>query len=123
MKEEEGKYLKELNIYIIKLLNYFWQQPILTAELLSLSNIFDLKGNLAPFFSNFFYENYLSTIDIEDNLLFILTILLKKEIMNLKDKNDYNSFLDETCAGIVLSELKLKNDNGKYFRRIINKTI
>ena len=60
MKKEEGIYLKELNIYIIKLLNYFWLQPNLAAELLQLSDLSDLKNNLAPLFVNFFYENYVS---------------------------------------------------------------
>ena len=123
MKEEEGHYLKELNIYIIKLLDFFWVQPKLVADLLMFTNISDLKNNLAPFFSNFFFENYLSPYYIQDNLLYVLTIVLKKEIMNLKDKSDYNSFLNETCAGILLGELKYKNELGTYFRKVINKTI
>ena len=123
MKKEEGIYLKELNIYIIKLLNYFWIQPNLTAELLYRSDITDVKNNLAPFFGNFFYENYLSPYYLNDNLLYVYAFLLKKEIMNLKNINDYDSFLNDSCAGILLGELKDKNELGTYFRKIINPTI
>ena len=123
MKKEEGTYLKELNIYIIKLLNYFWIQPNLTAELLYRSDITDVKNNLAPFFGNFFYENYLSPYYLDDNLLYVYAFLLKKEIMNLNDINDYNSFLNDSRAGILLGELKDKNELGTYFRKIINPTI
>ena len=123
MKKEEGIYLKELNIYIIKLLNYFWLQPNLAAELLQLSDLSDLKHNLAPLFVNFFYENYVSPYYLNDNLLYIYAFLLKKEIMNLNDIKDYDKFLNDSRAGILLSELKYKNEIGTYFRKIINPTI
>ena len=60
MKEEEGIYLKELNIYIIKLLNYLYLQPKLTANILSWANMKDMKENLSSFIGNYFYENFLS---------------------------------------------------------------
>ena len=123
MKKEEGIYLKELNIYIIKLLNYFWLQPNLAAELLQLSDLSDLKNNLAPLFVNFFYENYVSPYYLNDNLLYIYAFLLKKEIMNLNDIKDYDKFLNDSRAGILLGELKYKNEIGTYFRKIINPTI
>lgn len=43
--------------------------------------------------------------------------------MNLKNINDYDSFLNDSCAGILLGELKDKNELGTYFRKIINPTI
>ena len=84
MKEEEGIYLKELNIYIIKLLNYLYLQPKLTANILSWANMKDMKENLSSFIGNYFYENFLSPYYIQDNLLYVITILLQKEINNLK---------------------------------------
>ena len=80
MKDEEGIYLKELNIYIIKFLNYLFLQPKLTANILSWANMKDIKENLAPFVGNYFYENFLSPYYIQDNLLYVITILLQKEI-------------------------------------------
>ena len=123
MKNEEGIYLKELNIYIIKLLNFFWLQPKLTVDLLSLCDFSDLKNNLAPFFGNFFYENFLSPYYLQENLLYVLTLLLKKEIMDLKNTSDYDSFLNKSRASCFLGELCYKNELGTYFRKIINPTI
>ena len=123
MKEEEGIYLKELNIYIIKLLNYLYLQPKLTANILSWANMKDMKENLSSFIGNYFYENFLSPNYIQDNLLLVITILLQKEINNIIKPTDYNKFLVESCAGFLLSELKNKNELKIYFRRIIKKTV
>ena len=123
MKEEEGIYLKELNIYIIKLLSYLYLQPKLTANILSWASVKDMKDNLASFIGNYFYENFLSPNYIQDNLLLVITILLQKEINNLINPTDYNKFLVESCAGFILNELKDKNELKTYFRRIINKTV
>ena len=123
MKEEEGMYLKELNIYIIYLFNFFWKNPGLALGLIENADINDVKSNLASFFCNFFFENYLSPYSLQDNLIFIITSLLKKEIMNLKEENDYNSFLEETRAGFLLGELKYKNEIRTFLRKIINPTI
>ena len=123
MKEEEGMYLKELNIYIIYLFNFFWKNPGLALGLIENADINDVKSNLASFFCNFFFENYLSPYSLQDNLIFIITSLLKKEIMNLNKENDYNSFLEETRAGFLLGELKYKNEIRTFLRKIINPTI
>ena len=93
MKEEEGIYLKELNIYIIKLLNYLYLQPKLTANILSWANMKDMKENLSSFIGNYFYENFLSPYYIQDNLLYVITILLQKEINNLIKSTNYTKFL------------------------------
>ena len=123
MKEEEGIYLKELNIYIIKLLNHLWNQPKLIADLLIRSDLNDIKNNLASFIGNFFYENLLSPYYIQDNLLYVLTIILKKEINDLKSPDNYNIFLSKSCAGYILNELKNKNELKIFFRNVINKTV
>ena len=123
MKEEEGIYLKELNIYILKLLNYLWLQPKLTADILYHANINEIDENLAPFVCNFFYENFLSPDCVQDNLLYIITLVLQKEIMNLKSPKSHNIFLANSCAGFLLDELKNKYEFKKYFKRIVCKTI
>ena len=123
MREEEGIYLKELNIYIIKLLNFLWEQPKLTADILIHADINDIKDNLAPFIGNFFYDNFLSPYYIQDNLLYVLAIILKNEINNLQNANDYNIFLSNSCAGYIINELKNKNEIKQFFRKILSKTI
>ena len=55
MKEEQGMYLNELNIYVIYLLNFIWDKPNLAVILLQNADIIDIKSNLAPFFFIFFF--------------------------------------------------------------------
>lgn len=124
MKEEEGVYLKELNIYIIKLLDYLWVEPKLVANLLLCAKKEDIENNLSPLIGNFFYENIISPDYIQDKLLYVITYLLKNEIMNLNSKTDYGIFLDNTSAGFLINELiKYEYEFKEYFRRIIIKTI
>ena len=121
MKEEEGVYLKELNIYIIKLLDYLWVEPKLVANLLLCAKKEDIENNLSPLIGNFFYENIISPDYIQDKLLYVITYLLKNEIMNLNSKTDYGIFLDNTSAGFLINELiKYEYEFKEYFRRIIN---
>jgi hypothetical protein len=55
LKDEEGEILKELNIYVVKLMTYLWEQPKLVANLLSTADKNDLKENLAPLIANNFF--------------------------------------------------------------------
>ena len=100
--------LKELNLYFIKLMKYLWQQPKVVALLLEKSDINDIRETLAPFFVNNFYENILSSNYIEDNLMYLLTLILKQEINSLNDKNDINNFLNETVCGYLFEQLNMK---------------
>ena len=88
LKNEEGEIIKALNIDIVKLIIYLWEQSKLIVNLLLTPNANDVKENLVLLISNNFYENILSLNNIEDNLLYILTLLLQDEIDNLEDEND-----------------------------------
>ena len=118
-KEEERKYeiikdpssyLRDLNTYIPKLLNYLWAEPKIVSFIIQKAELKYLKKFLAPLFADNFYENILSSNYIEDNLMNMLTLLLNDEINNLTEINQYNNFLDETPCGIVLEELRRKKD-------------
>ena len=116
--EEQHKYFKDTYTYMPKLMEFLWEQPKIVAKLLSLSNIEDVKQNLAPFFANNFYENILSSVYIEDNLMYMISLLLIDEIKGL-DKIEDNKFLDETAGGYVLEQLKNKTDVQIYFKTIM----
>jgi len=127
-KEEERKYeiikdpssyLRDLNTYIPKLLNYLWAEPKIVSFIIQKAELKYLKKFLAPLFADNFYENILSSNYIEDNLMNMLTLLLNDEINNLTEINQYNNFLDETPCGIVLEELRRKKDIQTYFKTII----
>ena len=115
---EQHNYLKDAYTYIPKLMEFLWEQPKVVAKLLSHSNYDDVKKNLAPFIVNNFYENILSSVYIEDNLMYIISLLLMEEIQGLV-KIDYNTFLEETAGGCVLEQLKNKTDVQIYFKTII----
>ena len=111
--------LKALNNYIPNLLTYLWENPKLVSILLSNSNIKDIEDNLASLIVNNFYENILSSYYIEDNLMYVLTLMLKEEINKL-DKNNPESFLNESSpCGYLLSELRRKNDIQYFFKNTI----
>ena len=111
--------LKALNNYIPNLLTYLWENPKLVSILLSNSNIKDIEENLASLIVNNFYENILSSYYIEDNLMYVLTLMLKEEINKL-DKNNPESFLNESSpCGYLLSELRRKNDIQYFFKNTI----
>ena len=117
--KEELLNLKGLNIYINNLIYHLWEQPKLVYLILSNSNIRDIKDNLAYFFCNNFYENILNPNYLEDNLLFVISLLLKKEINNLRNIKDVNSFLMETTCGFLLEQLKERKDVQLYFKKIL----
>ena len=117
---KDNDYLKELNNYLPNLLTYLWENPKLVSIVLSNSDIKDIKDNLAPLIVNNFYENILSSNYIEDNLMYVLGLLLKEEINTLGDINNPESFLDESSVcGYLLSELRRKNDVQYFFKTLI----
>ena len=116
--QEQHDYFRDIYTYLPKLMEFLWEQPKIVAKLLSLSNIEDVKKNLAPFIVNNFYENILSSVYIEDNLMYIISLLLVDEIKGL-EKIEENNFLKETAGGFVLEQLKNKTDIQIYFKTIM----
>ena len=116
--EEQHNYLKETYTYLPNLMTFLWKDPKIVAKLLANSDIDDVKNNLAPFVVNNFYENILSSVYIEDNLMYIISLLLMDEIKNIEKIND-NKFLENTAAGYVLEQLKNKIDVQNYFKTIM----
>ena len=117
--EEPENYLSDLNTYIPRLMEFLWNDPKIVATVIENSKGDDLKEQIAPFFANNFYENILSTYYIEDNLMYVLTLLLQNEINGLHDINQSDDFLNNTPCGIILEELKRKGDIQAYFKDII----
>ena len=102
--EKQHSYFQDAYIYIPSLIQFLLDQPQIIAKLITNSNIEDVKNNLAFFFMNNFYENILSSSFIEDNLIYVITLVLMDEIKNIKSSNDFNSFLDNTAGGYFLEK-------------------
>ena len=117
---EDNDSLKDLNNYLPNLLKYLWENPKLVAKLLSKSDKNDIKNNLASLIVNNFYENILSSNSVEDNLMYILALMLKEEINNLENINEPELFLGENSnCGCLLSELRKKNDIQDFLKIVI----
>ena len=116
--EEHHNYFKDSYTYLPKFFEFLWEDPKAVSKLLINSDIEDVKKNLAPFFVNNFYENIISSVYMEDNLMYLISLLLIEETKGLK-KDNYNKFLEETVSGYVLEQLKNKNDVQIYFKTII----
>ena len=118
-----GDYLGDLNIKINKFLNFLWEEPKLVALLLSNSDINNVKEVLAPLFCNNFYQNILSSYTVEENLLYIIFLMLKDEINKLESINHINDFLNQTPCGYLLNELKHKNDIKEFSKIVIQSVL
>ena len=121
--ENNKEYMKELYLYVPKLLNYLWDNPSLMAKLLLNSNDVDIKQYLAPLICDNYFENILSPNYLEDKLALIIYILLEKEINNLKDINDSNIFLNNTPCSFLLNQLIEKKDIKEFFRIVLEDNI
>ena len=104
-------------------MTYLWEDPKLVAYLLSSADKSDIRENLALLISSNFYDNILSPNYIDDHLLYVLGLLLKEEIDNIKDINDSSSFLNDSPCSIILQQLIKKKDIQTFFRIIITKTV
>ena len=121
--DEQCRFFKEMNTYIPRLLLYLWSQPKTVSDILSLGDKTLVKEHLAPFIVNNFYENIISSNYIEDNLMYVIALLLKKEINELNSEEDSATFLEETSCGYVLEQLRAKNDIKYFFKNIISSVL
>ena len=121
--EKMNDHLKDLSNYIPKLLIYLWEDPIVVKNLLLHMNINDIKKNIAPFLVNNFYENILSFNYLQENFMFVLSLLLKEEISSLKSPDNLLIFLQDTPCGCLLDQLINKIDIKSYFNKILKDII
>ena len=110
-------------IFITKFLTALWNYPEAIYHILNHSNARDIKTSLAPLIVDNFFTNNLSGNYIENNLLYILTLMLKDEVDKLKDLEEVETFLDNTRCGYLLEELQKKPDIQLFFNKVVLKTI
>ena len=116
--ETNGEILRDLHNIIPTLMNILWEQPEIVATIIENTDIKDLKKHLAPLFVNNFFENVFSSYYTEENLMYVLTLLIKSEINKLRDINQKETFLNNTPCGIMLEKLIKKADIEDYFNKI-----
>ena len=107
---DDQEILRDLKNYIPNLMNRLWELPKTVVSVIENASKENLKEHLSPLFANNFYENILSSYYIEDNLIYVLYLLLHTEINKLNNFNQIDKFLDETPCGILLGELRRRSD-------------
>ncbi len=110
-------------LFISRFLTSLWNCPEAMYKILINSDPVEIQTNLAPLIVNNFYINYLSGNYIENNLLYILTLMIKDEIEKLEDIDKVTNFLDNTRCGYLLEELQKKADIQLFFNKVIVKII
>ena len=121
--QNEKEILGDLKIYISSLFQKLWEKPELIALIIEHTDINVLKDLLAPFFAHNFYENIFSDDCIEDNLIYVLTLLMRSEIKNLNDINQKDKFLIDTPCGIMFDEIYKKIEIQIYLNKITKNAI
>ena len=72
---------------------------------------------------NNFYCNYLSGNYMENNLLYLITLMLNEEINKLEDINQVEDFLDNSKCGFLLEELQKLPDIQIFFQNVLIKIV
>ena len=98
-----------------------WESPKSISTILLNADKNDIKKNMANFIVNNLYDNISSLHQKDEQLIYIVTLLLKEEINSLTSKS--NCFLTETCAGIILKEFRKRKEVKFFFKKIILKII
>ena len=115
--EEHNKILGNINIYVPEFLHQLWKNPKSIATILLKADKTKKKKNLAHFIVHNLYDNISSLSHKDEQLIYIITLLLKEEIKSLKNIN--NSFFSDKRCGIILEELNKKKEVKSFFKIII----
>ena len=116
-QDKQNKILGNINIYIPEFMHQLWNSPKSIATILLKADKNDIKKNLAHFITHNLYDNISSLKQKDDQLLYIITLLLKEEIKSLKNIN--NSFFSDKRCGMILEELNQKKEVKSFFKIII----
>ena len=120
---EGNKLLGMERVFIQIILEEMWKKPEIVYAIITKCDPEDINYNLSSFIINNFYNNILSSSSMENNLLYLLSLLLKDEVDQLKSPDDINLFLNETKCGILLDQIFKQNDIQMYFKSILLKII
>ena len=115
--ESFNKIFSNLGIYIPKFMYEIWKSPKSISTILLNADRSDVKNNLAHFIVHNLYDNISSLNHKDEQLIYIITLLLKNEINSLKNINSV--FLGDSCCGIIVKELNKKKEVQFFFKNII----
>ena len=121
--KNQKEIFSDLNIYILNILSRLWKCPKIIALIIENAETKVLKEHLAPLFVHNFYENIISSDCIEDNLIYILSLLIQSETKELNYIAQKKYFLVNTPCGIMLEEIFKKVEVQMYLNEITKNAI
>lgn len=110
-------------IFITSFIKILWEYPELISEIIINAEYNTFKNNLSHFFINNFYMNYLDGDFLENNLLYITTLLIQNELSKINKMGDWDLFLEISNTGLFLTSLCKVPNIHLYFKNIINNAI
>ena len=124
-QKERNEFFQNINRYIPNFIYSIWNNPKSLATILSVADKDDIKNNLDHFITHYLYENIFSSNGNQDQLIYIITLLLKEEINKLENDIEINllNFLNGTACGFILEELLQKKEVQSFFKNIIKNVI
>ena len=116
-QSKHNKILGNINTFIPDFMHELWEKPKSVATILLNSDKDNIKNNLAHFVVHNLYDNISSLNHKDEQLIYIISILLKEEINSL---NDINTFFDnKSKSELILGELNEKKEVKMFFKTII----
>ena len=116
----------EINkVYISNFFKNLWNFPEIIYTIIKNSELPIVKEHLSDFIVNNFFCNNLNNNYMENNLLYVLAMVLKEEIEQLNDINDLNKFLEnsKSKASYLLKEMIKMPDIQLYFKKLLYRTM
>ena len=117
------KKLETFKVYITSLLKILWDYPESVYYILKNVDISHYKEGFPNFIVNNFFGNVISENYLQNNLLYIITMMLKDEIDQINDISSISYFLEKTKNSYLLEQMVKMPDIQIYFRKIILKMI
>ena len=88
-QDEQNKILGNMNHYIPIFLRKLWENPKSIATILLKTDKNEIRQHLANFVTHNLYDNISSLNHKDDQLIYIIALLLKEEINSLKSINSH----------------------------------
>ena len=117
------KKLETFKVYITSLFKILWDYPESIYYILKNIDISKFKEGFPDFIVNNFFGNLISEKYLQNNLLYILTMMLKDEIEQINDISEISSFLENSKVSYLLEQMVKMPDVQIYLRKIIVKMV
>ena len=116
-QSKQNKILENINTYIPDFIRELWEKPKSVATIILNCDQANMKDNLAHFIVHNLYDNISSLNHKDEQLIYIISILLKEEINSLDDIDTF--FENKTKSELILEELNEKKEVKMFFKTII----